>query len=106
MTVAETTILVVDDEEAIKNLLQDILEDAGYRTVTAANGFEALNKLSEVNVSLVLLDIAMLTGKREVTSLQHAMELGADDFIRKPFRVQELLARIAAKLRRANMLSF
>jgi DNA-binding response OmpR family regulator len=124
MTKAKTTILVVDDEEPVRELLQQIMEDAGYNTVTAANGREALDKLSYVDVSLVLLDIVMpdlngfqtldmirrkydvpviiLTGKREVITLQHALAIGADDFVGKPFRAQELLARIEAKLRRAK----
>lgn len=125
MTEGKTTILVVDDEEYVRKLLQRILEDASYGVVTAANGREALEKLTQNKVSLVLLDIRMpeldgfqtlelirqkyevpvimLTGMGEVTTLRDAMALGADDYIKKPFRTTELLARVKAKLRRAGM---
>jgi len=127
VTEGEATILVVDDEEYVRKLLQRILEEAGYDVVTAASGREALDKLSLSNVNLVLLDIKMpgldgfqtldlireqsgipvimLTGIGEVTSVGDALTLGADDYIRKPFRTRELLARIKAKLRRAGAIS-
>lgn len=117
-------ILVVDDEEHVRKLLQRILEEAGYGVVMAASGYEALDKLPDANVNLVLLDIRMpgldgfqtldlmrkqssipvmmLTGIVEATSVRDALTLGADDYIRKPFRARELLARIEAKLRRAE----
>ncbi len=123
MTVGKTTILVVDDEEYGRKLLQRILEETGYGVVAAANGREALDKMSQTNVSLVLLDIMMpdldgfqtlklirqqyevpvimLTAKREVTTLCDTLALGADDYVRKPFSTSELMARIRAKLRRA-----
>jgi OmpR family response regulator RpaB len=118
------TILIVDDEEAVRNLLQRTLQDVGYDVITAANGQEALDKVPQFNVSLVLLDIMMpgldgfqvldlirqqssvpvimLTGRGEVTTLRDALVLGADDYVRKPFRTRELLARIEAKLRRTE----
>ncbi len=119
-----TTILVVDDEDYVRKLLARVLDEAGYGVVTAASGREALDQLSQVNVSLVLLDIVMpgldgfqilelireqsnipvimITGREDTTSLHHAITLGADDYVRKPFRTRELLARIEAKLRRAK----
>jgi len=122
MTVGKTTILVVDDGDYVQELLQRMLEEAGYGVVTAANGREALDKMSQTNVSLVLLDIMMpdldgfqtlklirqqyevpvimLTAKREVTTLCDTLALGADDYVVKPFNTQEFLARIQAKLRR------
>lgn len=124
MTGSKATILVVDDEEHIRKLIQRILEDAGYNVVTASNGYEALDKVSSSDVSLVLLDIRMpdidgfhtlelireksdipvimVTAIGEVSSLSNALNLGADDYIKKPFRSGELLARIAAKLRRVK----
>jgi len=115
-------ILIVDDEEYVRKLLQRILEETGYSVVAAANGREALDKMSQTNVSLVLLDIMMpdldgfqtlklirqqyevpvimLTAKREVTTLCDTLALGADDYVVKPFNTRELLARIQAKLRR------
>ena len=124
MTEGKTTILVVDDEEYVRKLLQRMLEEAGYGVVMVATGHEALDRLSHANINLVLLDIRMpgldgfqtlnlireqsnipvimLTGIGEVSSVRDALTLGADDYIRKPFRTRELLARIEAKLRRAK----
>ena len=124
MTGEQGRILVVDDEESVRDLLQRVLKEAGYNVVTAANGQEALDKVSQLNVSLVLLDIKMpgldgfqvldsirqrsnmpvimLTAKRDVTTLNDALAGGADDYIRKPFSRLELLARIKAKLRRVQ----
>ena len=121
---APARVLVVDDEEMVRALLQRTLEEAGYDVITAANGQEALGKMSQCDVSLVLLDIKMpglngfqvldrirqrfnipiimLTAIGEVTSVRDSLVLGADDYIRKPFKRGELLARIQAKLRRAK----
>ena len=121
----KTTILVVDDEEYVRILLQRTLEEAGYGVVTATNGREALDKLTQSNMSLVLLDIRMpeldgfatlklirqqseipvimITGMRDVISLDRALGLGADDYVRKPFRTAELLARVKVKLRRSSI---
>lgn len=124
MTEQRERILVVDDEEMVRSLLQRTLEKAGYDIITAANGQEALDKMSQFDVSLVFLDIKMpvldgfqtlelirqqfnvpvimLTGIGEVISVRDTLALGADDYIRKPFKTGELLARIQAKLRRAK----
>ena len=124
MSEDKSTILVVDDEDYVRNLLQRVLEGAGYGVVTAANGRQALDRLVQSNINLVLLDIRMpeldgfetlelirqkyevpvimLTGIGEVTTLRDTMALGADDYIRKPFRTTELLARVKAKLRRSK----
>lgn len=123
MATMKATLLVVDDEDSICKLLERILVQAGYGVVTAANGREAFDKLSKVNIDLVLLDIMMpglngfqvldvirqrydipvimLTGRGEVNTVRDALSIGADDYIRKPFAKLELLARIEAKLRRA-----
>jgi DNA-binding response OmpR family regulator len=117
-------ILVVDDDEYVTKLLQRILIEAVYDVVTAISGKEALDKLTGASIDLVLLDIKMpgldgfqtlamirkqsnipvimVTGIAEVTSVNEAFNLGADDYITKPFRTGELLARINAKLRRAG----
>lgn len=116
--------LVVDDEDFICKLVERILVGAGYDVVSAANGCEALDKLSQGGIDLVLLDIMMpqldgfktldlireqydvpvimLTGKGEVSTLRDALAIGADDYIRKPFGKLELLARVKAKLRRSR----
>ena len=116
------TILVVDDEESTQNLLKTILEDAGYELVVVSTGKEAINIVSSRVISLVLLDIVMpdmdgfqtlelirkksnipvimITGKDAFTSLITSIDMGADDYIKKPFRSAKLLARVKAKLRR------
>ena len=115
-------VLVVDDEEIVRNSLQRVLKEAGYDVVTAANGQEALDKMSQLKIKLVLLDIKMpgldgfqvldlirkssnvpvimLTAVQEMTTVRDTLSLGADDYVRKPFHTRELLARIQAKLRR------
>ncbi|MFH0769275.1 MAG: response regulator transcription factor [Chloroflexota bacterium] len=127
MMAKKESILVVDDEETVRSLVKRIMQDAGYDVITAANGEEALSILSQQKESspdLVILDIMMpgisglevldiirkrfdipviiLTAKREVTTARDALVLGADDYVRKPFRPGELLARVKAKLRRAG----
>ncbi len=115
-------VLVVDDEEIVRYSLQRVLKEAGYDVVTAANGQEALDKMSQLRIELVLLDIKMpgldglqvldlirkssnvpvimLTAVQEMTTVRDTLSLGADDYVRKPFNTRELLARIQAKLRR------
>ena len=117
-------IMVVDDEQAILRLLSRTLEPEGYDVVLADNGRSALVLLEEHTPDLVILDIMMpgldgfqvldlirqrsnipvimLTAKREVNTARDALNLGADDYVRKPFGKAELLARIRAKLRRAG----
>ena len=124
MTAERRKILVVDDDEAVRNLVQRILEEAGYDVVTASNGQQALEKVSQPGLSLILLDIIMpgldgfevlerirqyenipvimLSGIREVTTKIDTLTLGADDYIAKPFSKAVLLARIQAKLKRAG----
>ncbi len=113
-------ILVIDDEEHIRKLLQRVLEEAGYGTVTAATGREALDKLSLGNVSLVLLDIRMpeldgfqtldlireqsnipvimLTVKKETKLIMDAQSLGASDYIPKPFLFKDLFKAIKRQI--------
>lgn len=117
-------LLVVDDEKEIRNFLKRALESAGYNVVLAPNGREALAMYQEHKPDLIILDIIMpelnglevigilrqssnvpvimLTGKSEVTALDAALGLGADDFVRKPFHIGELVSRIKAKLRRTT----
>ena len=117
-------ILVVDDEERDLRLVEAILAPEGYEVVLAHSGEEGLEKIRETHPNVVLLDIMMpglngfevlrilrqqsnipvimLTAKKEVTSAIDSFHLGADDYVRKPFMKGELLARIRAKLRRAE----
>ncbi len=119
-----TCIMAVDDEQEILRLLKRILEPEGYDVVVAADGRSALALPEEEEPDLILLDIMMpglngfqvlglirqhsnipvimLTARGEVTTLRDALSLGADDYVRKPFGREELLARIRAKLRRAE----
>ena len=118
-------IMVVDDEQTIPSLLSRTLEPEGYGVVIADNGRSAMKLLEEHTPDLIILDIMMpgldgfqvlglirqrfsvpvimLTAKREVNTARDALNLGADDYIRKPFCKGELLARIRAKLRRAGV---
>jgi len=119
------SILVVDDDREILRMVNRILELEGYNVATAANGRAAVALLDEYKPDLVILDIIMpeldgfqvlnlirqrsevpvimLTAKCEVTTLRDALVAGADDYLKKPFRTRELVARIKAKLRRAEL---
>ena len=115
-------ILVVDDDELIRNLLENILERAGYRVSLAEDGPGLRAALEQEAVDLILLDIRLgqdhgfdlardvtrrfhtpiifVTGDREVTDKVTGLEIGAEDYITKPFDQRELLARIRVVLRR------
>ncbi len=117
-------VLVVDDDQEMLKMVSRTLELEGYGVAIAADGKSALVLLEERRPDLVILDIVMpgldgfevldlirqrsnvpvimLTGRSEVATLRDALALGADDYVRKPFGRQELLARIQAKLRRAK----
>ena len=128
MTEQQRRILVVDDEQTVRDFLQRVLETAGYTVITALDGLEALEKMSQFDINLVLLDIMMpgldgfevldhmrqheenipvimLSGIQEVRTKTDTLTLGADDYIAKPFSVEELLARIQVKLKRAKQTS-
>jgi len=116
-------ILVVDDEPAVTNLLAYNLRKASYDVLTAANGRQALEQARQSQPDLILLDlmlpeidgldvcrelrktsdvpIIMITARSEEIDRVVGLELGADDYVPKPFSVRELLARIKAVLRRA-----
>jgi DNA-binding response OmpR family regulator len=118
------TILVVDDKDSVRAMLRDFLSAQQFRTVTATNGREALLVARQELPDLVLLDIMMpemdgydfirhyrrerdipiilLTAKMEETDKVIGLELGADDYITKPFGMAELLARVRAVLRRTS----
>lgn len=124
---AKEKILIVDDEEHILELLKFNLINAGYDVFIASDGIEAVKVAKSEKPSLVLLDlmlpgidgfdvckeikrdnemkktsIIMLTAKGEELDKILGLELGADDYITKPFSVRELLARVKAVLRRSN----
>ncbi len=124
MDMEKTKVLVVDDEQHILELLSYNLEDNGYQVFTAENGLQALEYLTGRKFDLILLDvmlpgmngvevckkarleyklntpIIMLTAKSEEIDKILGLELGADDYVTKPFSIRELLARIKAVMRR------
>ena len=117
-----TTILVIDDEPNILELAKLYLEQEGYRVEGVGNGNDALLKLSSAKPSLIVLDlmlpdidgfevcrqirkksdipILMLTARKEDVDKIVGLELGADDYLTKPFNPRELVARVKAILRR------
>jgi len=118
------TVLVVDDDVTLREMARFYLEREGYRVVEAANGRDALYVARYENPDLVLLDlmmpemggydfmrlyrkesdapVIMLTAKLEESEKVAGLELGADDYVTKPFGVQELIARVRAVLRRTG----
>ena len=119
------TILVVDDEPTLREALVDALEADGFRVVAAADGREALATFRAERPDLVLLDlmlpelsgievcriiraesgvpIVMLTAKDSELDKVVGLELGADDYVTKPFSLRELTARVRAVLRRSSV---
>ena len=123
---AKQKILIVDDEEKIRELIRMNLELAGYKCDEAEDGEIALEKLNKFSPDLALLDIMLpkkngyeiaqsfikqnvpiifLTAKDSVTDKVKGLKLGADDYIVKPFESMELLARIEVVLRRTGKFS-
>ena len=118
-----TTILLVDDEESIQKLLTFPLEREGFRVVQAGDGEEALARFAQEPIDLVVLDlmlpkldglevckrlraessvpIIMLTARDDELYKVLGLELGADDYITKPFSIREFRSRVKALLRRA-----
>ena len=122
----DKTVLIVEDEQNIVDILSFNLEREGYNTLEAYDGKTGLQLALEQNPDLVLLDlmlpgmdgfdvcreirkagsavpIIMLTAREEETDKVLGLELGADDYITKPFAMRELLARVKANIRRMSM---
>jgi DNA-binding response OmpR family regulator len=119
----KATILIVDDHQSVRTLVADYLGEQGYRVITASDGDEGLLVARRARPDLVLLDVMMpkldgfgflqayrrdcaapvilLTARIEETDKVVGLELGADDYITKPFGMKELVARIRAVLRRS-----
>ncbi len=118
------TILVVDDQSSVRQLIREYLTEQGFRVVTAEDGQIALYTARHEQPDLILLDIMMpkmdgyqflrqyrqerqtpviiITAREEETDAVLGLDLGADDYVIKPFRMRELMARIRAVLRRAE----
>jgi two-component system phosphate regulon response regulator OmpR len=116
-------VLIVDDDEKLRKLLKEYLEDNGFKVVTLADGSDVRKTLRKESPEMVILDIMlpgkdglevlkeiragdtvpviMLTAKGDQTDRIVGLELGADDYLPKPFNPRELLARMKAVLRRA-----
>jgi len=123
-----TEILVVDDEQKIIQITSDYLEAAGYAVLAADNGLSALRVVEEAQPDLVILDLGLpgmngldvcrelrkksdlpiiiLTARGEESDKIVGLELGADDYITKPFSPKELVARVRAVLRRMEKSTF
>jgi DNA-binding response OmpR family regulator len=119
------TILLVDDEDAVQKLLTYPLEQEGFRVLQARDGEEALRRFESEHVDLVVLDlmlpkldglevcrrlrthsvvpIIMLTARDDELDKVVGLELGADDYITKPFSIREFRSRVRALLRRASL---
>ena len=119
-----STILLVDDEDSVQKLLAYPLERDGFRVVVARDGEEALRRFAEESIDLVVLDlmlprldglevckrlradstvpIIMLTARDDELDKVLGLELGADDYITKPFSIREFRSRVRALLRRAS----
>jgi two-component system KDP operon response regulator KdpE len=118
-------ILVVDDEPRVVRLVSKVLEAVGYQVLAAASGEPAIEMVALEQPDLVLLDILlprgldgfevcrrirefsevpviMLTAKAQESDLLHGFDVGADDYLTKPFNAKELVARVKAVLRRAQ----
>ena len=125
MTSKASHLLIVEDEWKIARFLQLELEHEGFTTEIEANGRHALERIVQENFNLVLLDvmlpemdgieickrvrevsdvpIIMVTAKGELDDKVEGLNIGADDYLTKPFAIQELLARIRAALRKRNV---
>jgi DNA-binding response OmpR family regulator len=117
-------ILIVDDTRNVQVMLRDFLTSQDFEVLTASDGREAMDVVHAANPDLVLLDIMMpimdgyhfiaqlrresnvpvimITAKLQEADIIHGFDLGADDYITKPFRIRELLVRMRAVLRRAT----
>jgi diguanylate cyclase (GGDEF)-like protein len=127
-TAGKSTILVVEDEVGIARMVQVLLEAKGFATLVSHSGEEALRRLEEASPDLILLDVmmpgmdgyevcrrikaeprwrhtpvVMLTAKDTTRDMVHGLEIGADDYITKPFNTEELIARIKVLLRVRGM---
>lgn len=115
------TILIVEDEIPINELIKRNLQSVGHRCISAFDGMEAMDALAQQEIDLVLLDIMLpeidgfevfqqiqgtptifLTARSSLSDKVKGLTLGADDYLVKPFEMLELLARVEALLRRTN----
>ena len=128
MSTTKAHVLVVDDEEGVRELLGDALRVAGYSVSSAPDGMSALTALRTTPADLLVIDInmpvmdgfelleqlrkkgdltpaLMLSARGEKTDITKGLRLGADDYVTKPFGLEELLLRVGAILRRTKAVS-
>lgn len=126
MNLEYCSILVIEDDESIRDILSYSFKKEGYTVKEASNGEEGLKLVSEESIDLIILDlmlpdisgfdicrkisleykipIIMLTAKNDIVDKILGLELGADDYITKPFDIREVIARVKASLRRIEQL--
>ncbi len=122
-------ILIIDDEESLREVIHIALKQRGFEVIEAANGFEGVEKARKELPDLILCDINMekmdgyltltllrneaptaaipfilMTGLADNTSMRHGMELGADDYLSKPFTIGALYAAVEMHLKEAKTL--
>jgi DNA-binding response OmpR family regulator len=117
-------ILIVDDEQDIAELISDVLKDEGFKTTIKNDGYSAIEAIKNTQFDLILLDIMMpnisgietcnkiretvtcpiifVSAKNQLVDKIVGFEIGADDYITKPFVIEELVARVKAHIRRDN----
>lgn len=120
----DQTVLIVDDEPKIRTLLRNVFEDDGFAVLEAETAADVMNALSDTDIQLITLDInlgqdngvdlareirrkshvpiIMVSGKDDVIDRVVGLEVGADDYITKPFHVREVIARVRSVLRRVG----
>lgn len=126
MAAEQGRVLVADDEDSVRSLLQRALSQAGYNVVTAADGRDALDKASQLNISIALLDIKMpevsgmevlqrliasqpsicvimVTALGDAQTAVEALKLGAYDYITKPFNVDEVLQKVQKAIEKRDL---
>lgn len=124
-TTHDSTILVVEDDNALQSYLKDLLSEHSYHVITAKDGMEAMEKVEQYKPDVTILDLGLptmsgesvcrqmrnkypdcniiiLTAKDTAEDIVQGLELGADDYMTKPFMADELIARIHARLRRSH----
>lgn len=121
---AKATVLIVEDDRKIRTLLSNVLREDGFQTTEAESAVQALDILQSTPLDLITLDIHLgndsgfdlardirkssgvpiiiVTGKDDVIDRVVGLEIGADDYITKPFHVREVLARVKSVLRRSR----